>query len=158
MALTTWHITFGTYGTRLHGGERATVDRRRNQRGDPFILRNEALERSQQRLMRAAPVLLSDEQRQFIQDALPAICERGDSVLRTCAAGADHVHLLLDIDPTIHGERVRELVKRWLTQALDARWGKPASGTWWAKQGSNRAVKDSAYLANAIRYIGAQRA
>jgi hypothetical protein len=26
--LTTWHITFGTYGTRLHGDYRATVDKK----------------------------------------------------------------------------------------------------------------------------------
>ncbi len=108
--------------------------------------------------MRASPVLLSHEQRRFIQEALPAICERGGWTLRACAAGADHVHVLLDIDSSIHGERVRNLVKRWLTQALDAQWSKPASGTWWAKQGSNRAVKDHAYLANAIRYVNVQRA
>ncbi|MFA7235386.1 MAG: hypothetical protein WC058_00860 [Phycisphaeraceae bacterium] len=36
-ARTTWHITFGTYGTRLHGDDRPTVDREHNQRGEAFI-------------------------------------------------------------------------------------------------------------------------
>jgi hypothetical protein len=32
-----YHITFGTYGTRLHGDERGTVDRAMNKPGDPII-------------------------------------------------------------------------------------------------------------------------
>jgi hypothetical protein len=32
-----YHITFGTYGTRLHGDERGTVDRSMNHPGDPVI-------------------------------------------------------------------------------------------------------------------------
>jgi len=34
---TPWHITFGTYGTRLHGSHRPTVDKQHNQRGTPFL-------------------------------------------------------------------------------------------------------------------------
>ena len=30
LLLITWHITFGTYGARLHGDERPTVDRNHN--------------------------------------------------------------------------------------------------------------------------------
>jgi hypothetical protein len=32
-----YHITFGTYGTRLHGDPRGTVDRSMNRPGDPII-------------------------------------------------------------------------------------------------------------------------
>jgi hypothetical protein len=32
-----YHITFGTYGTRLHGDARGTVDRRMNEPGEPII-------------------------------------------------------------------------------------------------------------------------
>ena len=31
-----YHITFGTYGTRLHGNERGSVDRAHNAPGEPF--------------------------------------------------------------------------------------------------------------------------
>jgi hypothetical protein len=34
---TTWHITWGTYGTRLHGDDRPTVDKQRNSRSTPFL-------------------------------------------------------------------------------------------------------------------------
>ena len=44
-ARTTWHITWGTYASRLHGGYRPTVDKQHNQRGEPFLPRDEPRER-----------------------------------------------------------------------------------------------------------------
>jgi hypothetical protein len=35
--LTTWHITWGTYGARLHGGDRPTVNRYHNKPGEPYV-------------------------------------------------------------------------------------------------------------------------
>jgi hypothetical protein len=32
-----YHITFGTYGTRLHGDERGTVERAHNVYGEPIV-------------------------------------------------------------------------------------------------------------------------
>src|SRR5688500_18791040 len=37
MNLLAYHITWGTYGTRLHGDPRKTVDRLHNQYGDPVL-------------------------------------------------------------------------------------------------------------------------
>ena len=56
-------------------------------------------------------------------------------------------------------------MKRWLTQAMNERWvpgsGRPGSlecgARGWAAQGSNKAIKDVAYLNNAYRYIAPQR-
>ncbi len=80
-------------------------------------------------------------------------------MLRTCAAPVegDHIHVLLDADPAVHGEKIRRLLKRWLTQAMDERFDRPASGTWWAVQGSNRVVDSDAYLNRVLPYIERQR-
>jgi hypothetical protein len=37
MKVIAYHITWGTYGTRLHGDPRGTVDREHNQRGSPIL-------------------------------------------------------------------------------------------------------------------------
>jgi len=155
---TTWHITFGTYGTRLRGGERPSVSHREDRPGDPVIARDPELEAYDRRRLKGGAVFLSPQQQRFIQDLIPSLCDRGGWDLRTCSAGPDHVHILLDIDAQIHGERVRRIVKRWITQALDERWGKPHGGKWWAKQGSNKPVKNARYLRNAFDYIEGQRA
>jgi len=163
---TTWHITFGTYGTRLHGADRPTVDRQHNQFGTAFLAAEPQREQAEQQRMRFPPVQLTREQCLYIQDALSDICVRGGWILRCCAAAADHVHILLDIALEIHGERVRRLIKRWLTQALNAQWppgtGRPGSlpateASWWAEEGSNKAIKELAYLNNAFGYIEKQR-
>jgi REP element-mobilizing transposase RayT len=107
--------------------------------------------------MRFPPVRFTAEQRLFLQNAAIPICERGQWQLRTCAAGEDHFHILLDIDPKIHGERVRRLLKRWLTQELNQRWPLPQDAVWWAEEGSNKAIHDESYLNNAYHYVAAQR-
>ena len=37
MTVLAFHITWGTYGTRLHGDPRGTVDRNHNHFGDPVL-------------------------------------------------------------------------------------------------------------------------
>ena len=59
--------------------------------------------------------------------------------------------------PPVHGERVRRLIKRWVTQALNRRWPMPQGGSWWAEEGSNLAIHDESYLNNAFAYIRGQR-
>ena len=94
----------------------------------------------------------------FIEELLPALCERGGWSYRMGSAGRDHVHLLCDVEREIHGERVRRLVKRWLGQALSEIWPPAAGQSWWADEGSNKAVREHSYLNNVYGYILRQRA
>jgi hypothetical protein len=157
-ARTAWHITWGTYASRLHSGFRPTVDKQHNQRGEAFLPHDPSRERLAQATLNFAPVILTQEERAFVEKELPAICERGGWTYRICAAGTDHVHLLCDVLPAIHGEKVRRLAKRWLGQMLSECWPIVKGATWWAEEGSNIAIHDEAYLNNAFRYIFRQRA
>ena len=155
---TSWHITFGTYGTRLHYGPRPTVDKQHNRRGTPFLPHKPAFERTVRNRLNRAPRYLTDEQQVFAEELLPIHCERGGWDFRVGSASGDHVHLLCDIAPEIHGQRVRRLVKRWLGQALSQVWPLGIGQSWWADGGSNKAVRDSRYLNNVYGYILRQRA
>jgi len=155
---TSWHITFGTYGTRFHHGPRATVDKQHNQFSTPFLPYDPLLERIVRRSMSFQPRLLTDEQQEFIEDLLPVLCDRGGWDYRIGAASADHVHLLCDIAAHIHGERALRLLKRWLSQALSRVWPLLPGERWWAVEGSNKAVREQRYLNNAYGYILRQRA
>jgi len=154
---TCWHITFGTYGTRLHGSSRPTVDLRHNIPGTPFLPRDARREVVSRERMRFEPVALTAEQALLIEDVMPAICERGGWGLRACAAQDNHVHVLVDVSPGVHGERIRRLIKRWMGQALSERWPRKDGASWWAEQGSNIAVRDEAYLNKAYDYVVRQR-
>ena len=156
-ARTTWHITFGTYGTRLHGGSRPSVNKGHNQLETPFVPPTIERENSARGRMKFPPRFHTLEQRQCVETELPKICERGGWNYRVCSAAPDHVHQLCDIVPAVHGEKVRRLVKRWLGQSLSERWLLPEGATWWAEEGSNIAIHDEPYLNNAFGYIARQR-
>jgi REP element-mobilizing transposase RayT len=155
--LTTWHITFGTYGTRLHGGSRPNVDKQHNQLDTEFVPPRIEHEDSARGRMKFPPRFLTAEQRRFAEEQLPTICLRGSWIDRVCSAASDHIHLLCDIGREVHGEKVRRLVKRWLGQALSKLWPIPEGASWWAEEGSNIAIHDESYLNNAFGYIARQR-
>ena len=155
---TSWHITFGTYGARLHYGPRPTVDKQHNRRGTSFLPYKPTFERVTRNRLFHSPRLLTEEQQVFVEELLPTLCERGGWDYRTGSASADHVHLLCDIVPEVHGERVRRLLKRWLGQALAQVWPLEAGQSWWADEGSNKAVREHRYLNNVYGYILRQRA
>jgi len=155
---TTWHITWGTYGARLHGGNRPTVDRWQNQLGEAFVECDAEKEERKRQRMRGGAVYLTPDERRCIEAMIPALCEHGGWTLRTCAAGPDHVHVLCDIAEETHGKSVRRWLKTWVTERLNATHELPAAGRWWAEGGSTRAVKDVSYLRNVTSYVQRQRA
>jgi REP element-mobilizing transposase RayT len=158
---TRWHITFGTYAGRLHGGDKPTVDRRHNAFGEPQIIDQPGREKYEWNNLADEPVLLTAEQRVFVESILPELCSRGGWDFVECAAAANHVHVVADVDPAVHGKRVRAILKRWLTQALNERWRgatRRADGkTWWAEGGSARAVHGREYRQAAEEYVRKQR-
>jgi hypothetical protein len=155
---TPWHITFGTYGTRLHGSAAPTVDKSHNELAQPFLRQNEIRVACERQRMKFPPRHLTHEQRESIETETVAICERGGWQYRICAAQNDHVHVLCDVLREIHGEKVRRLIKRWLGQALSSHLPLPSGATWWAEEGSNIAIHDEKYLNNCYAYIDRQRA
>ena len=153
-----FHITWGTYGTRLHGDPRGTVERAHNIPGTPILEHDSQRWDESKARLKYLPVRLTREQMVFIEEVVPALCDRGYWALRACAAGPDHVHVVLstDHDP----DTARRLLKRWLGQAISEHWdlGDGPERTWWAEGGSTKPICDEVYLANAVRYVQKQRA
>jgi hypothetical protein len=159
MHLLAYHLTWGTYGTRLHGDARKTVDRRNNKFVEPVLGYNEHRWTREKTLLKFPPVLFTITQRVIIESLLPEICQRGGWIHRTGAVGTDHVHEILTSshDPLT----IRRLFKRWLHQSLDDRLDDlPDGATWWAESGSTRWIfeEDVDYYANALDYVTRQRA
>ncbi len=161
MSRTVWHITFGTYGKRMHGDDQPTVDRTNNRFGTPYLAPDSGRARDERLMMGAPEVRFDLQQRLFLESRIPAICARGGWRYILCAAEVDHIHTLLGVDREVHGKRVRQWLKRWITEALDTRWRsvKRTDGmSWFCEGGSTLAVHDDEYFGNAHRYIKAQRA
>jgi REP element-mobilizing transposase RayT len=154
---TTWHITFGTYGTRLHGGVRPTVDHRHNTIGEGFLDHLPRYEQVERDRLAHSPRLLTSEHRNLIESNLAIICERGGWTVHACVAAVDHVHVLLEADRDAEGKTIRTLLKRWTTQLLSERFPERASSPWWAEGGSNKVVDCESYFESAREYIARHR-
>jgi REP element-mobilizing transposase RayT len=150
-----YHITFGSYGTRLHGDERGTIDRTMNKPGDPIVGRNEEWARMERALLKYPPVILSHEQRLAIELIVPDVCDRGGWVFSNVAARGDHVHVLLSTNRA--PKAVRKWLKRWLGEELNERWTINEGKRWWVTGGSIKWVWKDWYLRNVYEYIEAQR-
>jgi hypothetical protein len=150
------HITWGTYGTRLHGDPRGTVDRYNNEHGAPVVGFVEHRWEQEKSNLKFPPVVLTRPQMIHVEEQLPIVCERGYWKHIVGAAGPNHVHEILDA--TFDPETIRRLLKRWLGQSLTERWPLPDGATWWAECGSIRWVDNERYYANATRYVTDQRA
>jgi hypothetical protein len=155
---TTWHVTLGTCGTRLHQGTRPSFENWHNRFGTPFLGFNPRLGARARCSLEFSPRKLTDEQQVFIEEVIPVFCDRGGWDYRIAAAAPDHVQVLCDVNPEIHGDRVRRLLKRWLTQALSHAWPLSPGPTWWAEEGSNKAIREHDCLNNAYGYVFRRRA
>ena len=151
-----YHITFGTYGSRLHGDERGSVDRAHNSPGEPFLGPDVRRREQETQLLRSEPITFKSAQQRFIEAVIPGVCERGDWGYHVAAAGPDHVHVLLsaDSDP----KTVRRLLKRWLGQQLSSNWPLSRGQSWWAEGGSIKWIWKQHYFRRAFDYIASQRA
>ena len=147
-----WHITFGTYATRLHEDPRPTVDRRHNHVGTPFPPPDPARQQKPSEL----PLRLTREQREHIEKTIPHLCDKGGWVLTTCAAQPDHIHILLSAPHQTHGKLIRKWLKRWLSGSLTQTFGPPPM-RWWSAGGSTKPVCNEDYFNNATSYINNQR-
>ena len=150
-----YHLTFGMYGTRLHGDERGTIDRRMNEPGDPIIGRNESWEQMERRHLSFAPVTLEEAQRELAKRAIPALCRRGGWQYHLAAVRSNHVHVLLTA--RVEGKRIRRWFKTWLGQALTEAYPHEIGRPWWADGGSVRWVWKQWYYETVYQYIAEQR-
>jgi REP element-mobilizing transposase RayT len=152
-----YHITIGTYGTRLHGGSELTVDRVHSRYGEEFVGVDPQRERFERDEMIQNPVYLTDEQRQFIEETIPDICERGKWIYHIAACQSNHIHLLVSTQRAadcVGAKEIRRWLKQWLTSALNEKYGKQK---WFAKCGSTKYLYEKGYFETAYEYIKKQR-
>jgi len=151
--LITVHLAFGTYGTRLHGGAAPTVSRLQNRVGDPFVEWDPDLYEYRRSLLKEPPCYFDMEQRLFVEDEIPPICQRGGWTYHLAGCQSDHIHTLLSA--AAEPKAVRQWLKTWLSQALNKQFKRR---TWFAEGGSGKWIFDDGYFQNVYQYILKQRA
>jgi REP element-mobilizing transposase RayT len=147
-----FHITWGTYGTRLHGSSKPHVDRDHNEYRSPLAPTDPERERESRERMSGEPVKLTLEQRKLVEEAIRDVAARYGWVIHSIAVQSDHVHVV--ITASREGEQLRDAVKAVASRALNKQFGKRA---WWAEKGSAKYLWERGYFHNARDYVRDQR-
>lgn len=147
-----YHITFGTYGTRLHGSDKPHVDRDHNEYGAPLAPADPAREQSARDRMTGEPVTLTPEQRRCVEESIRELARRYAWAIHAIASQSDHTHVVITANR--EGPQLRDAIKAAATRSLNKRFGKKR---WWAEGGSAKYLWEQDYFKNATDYVNRQR-
>lgn len=147
-----YHITWGTYATRLPGTDRPHIDDQHNQYGTPLAPANPAREDAARRSLRFDPVYLNWDERHEVMRAIEEVAARYEWKIHTMAAQKDHVHVV--ITAPREGQQLRDALKAVASRGLNKKFGRRE---WWAEKGSAKYLFEADYFANALDYVQRQR-
>jgi len=161
-----WLLTWTTYGTWLPGDDRGFVcnvrdgggpEVRHNSPGTPYDARQRGLTIAARQQMSGDPVWLSADQARILVDQFQETAAFRGWALLALAIMANHVHLVVGVPDDPEPESLLRDFKSYGSRKLNARFGKPASGTWWTASGSRRKLPDEHAVQAAIRYVQNQQ-
>jgi REP element-mobilizing transposase RayT len=144
-------ITFSTYGSRLHGDARGSVDPKHNQPGTPVIENRPGLERFERAAMTQPPYLLDDQRREIVLDAIIRVCAFREWQLFAVHARSNHVHVVVNADRL--PEAVARDFKEYSSRALNRAGLDPPERKRWTRHSSMRFLPNPEVCERAIRYV-----
>jgi REP element-mobilizing transposase RayT len=159
-----WLLTSTTYGTWLPGDSRGFVSNvadetgggvRHNERGAPCDANLPALRTYMRRQLIGSPIFLNEEQAEVTLSQFQETATYRGRLLLAVGVMANHFHLLVGVPGDPDPDALLGDFKSYASRALNRRYGKPASGTWWTESGSKRKKAGPAILA-AVDYIRRQ--
>ncbi len=147
-----YFLTFATYGRRLHGDQRGSVDREHHQPGTPMLDPSTLHEQLVADRMRTAPVLLAPAARRVVEDTVREVCQFRRWELVAVDARSNHVHLV--VKATEEPEAVLTTLKAWCTRRLrEAQLATGADTPIWARHGSTKYLWDDDAVRRTAEYV-----
>jgi REP element-mobilizing transposase RayT len=164
-----WFLTWTTYGTWLPGDARGFVSPVWDHESERLVIHNELgtdydrdlpiLKASAEKLLKCDPIHLTREQATAVATQLAETATYRGWRLFAYAIMWNHVHVCLGVPGDPDAENLLRDCKAYASRALNHRWGKPASGTWWTRSGSKRKVRPTEEdIASVVKYIQYQEA
>ena len=148
-------LTFVTYGSRLHGDERGTVDRHHTERGTPHLPRDDFRRRYQRGLMHQEPFVITAEIRACIEQAFAEVAEHRQWTILALNIRLEHVHIVIAAD--IRPDLVSNTLKAYGTRALRSAGLITQDRKVWARHGSTGHQWEESDVAAAVDYTANQQ-
>jgi len=110
-------ITFGCYGTWLHGEDRGSIDRRHYHRfGTPDMPANKKIFTQEQEALRTKRMWLNKRQRSVVESAIKEVCDHRKYGLYAVNVRTNHVHVV--VAASVKPEHVMNSFKSYATRKL----------------------------------------
>ena len=153
-----YFLTWTTYGTRLHGDPRGTVDREHNRVGEPPLAPDPLRRQRMYEKLSQPPFMLCARAQGAVQDVIRRHTELRGWRLRALATPVNHVHVVVDCRlpgeaVTKDPELVMEEYKSWGTRELRRLGLVGPDRRVWTDHGSTEWVNDDEGLHMAIDYV-----
>lgn len=149
-------ITFTTYGTRLHGDDRGTVDDPHNQYGEPFRPTDTTLQKHREELLQHAPTLISPRMRRSIRLTIAEVCSTRGWHRHALNIRTNHVHTVVAFADA-KATKVMGDLKAYSTRNLRADKLIGQEEKVWTAGGSCRPIFDEDSLWRAVDYVENQQ-
>ena len=145
-------ITFRSHGTWLHGDERGSVNRFRNQYGSPHLPPEKKWLQTNTKRLKQEIVIHDAAQRNCVTVAANETCKIRKWELHALNARTNHVHLVVSIGET-KPEIALNAFKANATREMREKgcWNSKRSP--WADKGSKRRLWNEKSVARAIDYV-----
>jgi REP element-mobilizing transposase RayT len=143
-------ITFSCYGARLHGEDKATVDRDHNTPQGRYVPEDRRRTRAESRLMNEPPYRLNPLARTRTLRAIQEVCTCRGWPLYAAHVRSNHVHIVVAAKQ--QPEAMMTTFKAYATRALSQ--SEAASRTKrWSRHGSTRWLWNPEQVNQAITYV-----
>jgi REP element-mobilizing transposase RayT len=158
-----WLLTSTTYGTWLPGDQRGFVSPVKDELSGGLVLHNipgtpcdadipELLLAARQR-MKGPAVRFIMAQASVVLDQFRETAGVRDWRLLAVAVMSNHIHIVCRVPGDPDPSTLLRDFKSYASRALNRRWPRPMSGTWWTESGSKRKLADERAVIAAIDYV-----
>jgi REP element-mobilizing transposase RayT len=160
-----WLLTWTTYATWMPGDRRGFIGRDRvpdggqrwrNVPGTPTRDPDARLELAARARRVGESVWLTPAQAGEILDDLRHTADVRGWELHGVAVMRNHVHLVVGVTGDPDPATLLRDFKAYASRALNQRWARPASGTWWTQSGSRRILRDEPAVIAAVNCVREQ--
>ncbi|MBX3458649.1 MAG: transposase [Planctomycetes bacterium] len=146
-----YHLTFTTYGTRLHGDPRGTIMRGRQGRASAIVQPDPVLHDAMADKLKFLPMILTAPLRQVVHQTIESYCQFKSWPLLALHVRTNHVHCVVGAacssSKVLHALKAR--ATRMLREAGLIAAGRPV----WTERGSQKQLFTQQAIDNAIKYV-----
>jgi REP element-mobilizing transposase RayT len=143
-------ITSTTYGARLHGSAKGSVDDEHNVYGTPLVQTNLQRERRSQKTMSDTAYTMSPVEREIVRDAIVSLAAERQWLLLAVHVRSNHVHVVVSAQR--EPERIMSELKARASRDLSLAGFDNAKRRRWTRHGSTRHLFEEEHVEAAIRY------